>query len=100
MFDGISYGKGSAFLKQFYNILGYETMSEGLKVYFAKYAWGNTTLPDFVGCMEEAYRQSNDQSLGPDFDVTDWCDTWLNSSGINIIEPVLEIENGQIKSKG
>ena len=69
MFDGISYGKGSAFLKQFYNILGYETMSRGLHVYFSKYAWGNTTLPDFVGCMEEAYRESNNKSLGDDFDV-------------------------------
>lgn len=30
LFDGISYGKGSAFLKQFYNILGYDVMSRGL----------------------------------------------------------------------
>jgi len=34
LFDGISYGKGSAFLKQFYNILGFETMSKGLHLYF------------------------------------------------------------------
>ena len=34
MFDGISYGKGSAVLKQFYNLLGYETMKKGLHSYF------------------------------------------------------------------
>jgi len=56
LFDGISYGKGSAFLKQFYNILGYETMSKGLAKYFATYEWKNTTLPDFVNCLDEAYK--------------------------------------------
>lgn len=49
-------------------------------------------------CLAEAYQQSGDKSLGPDFDVTQWCDTWLKSSGVNTFEPVLEIENGQLKS--
>jgi len=55
MFDGISYGKGSAFLKQFYKMLGYDTIKKGLHAYFEKHQWGNTTLPDFVGCMLEAH---------------------------------------------
>jgi aminopeptidase N len=29
-FDGISYGKGAAFLKQIYHAIGHETMSKGL----------------------------------------------------------------------
>ena len=91
MFDGISYGKGSAFLKQFFNIIGYEVMSKGLHAYFEKHAWGNTTLPDFVGCMAEAYKQSGDKSLGADFDLAEWCDTWLNTSGINVLEPILDV---------
>lgn len=56
MFDGISYGKGSAWLKQLYFIIGHETMSKGLTLYFKKHEWGNTTLPDFVGCLEDAYK--------------------------------------------
>jgi aminopeptidase N len=52
LFDGISYGKGSAFLKQLFNVLGYETMSKGLAIYFNKYEWKNTELPDFVGSLE------------------------------------------------
>jgi aminopeptidase N len=56
MFDGISYGKGAAFLKQFYNLLGYETMKKGLHSYFDTHKWGNTTLPDFVGCMQTAWQ--------------------------------------------
>jgi len=34
LFDGIAYGKGSAWLNQLFNLLGYETMSKGLQVYF------------------------------------------------------------------
>ena len=90
LFDGISYGKGSAFLKQVFNILGYDTMSRGLHAYFAKYKWKNTTLPDFVSCLADAYRESGDVSLGPNFDFTAWCDTWLMSSGVNSFEPVIE----------
>ena len=55
IFDGISYGKGSAFLKQMYNILGRDVMSKGLKIYFDKHQWKNTQLPDFVGALEEAW---------------------------------------------
>jgi aminopeptidase N len=36
--------------------------------------------------------------MGPDFNFTEWCDTWLNTSGINILEPVIIYENGLIKS--
>lgn len=98
LFDGISYGKGSAFLKQLYNILGYNTMSAGLHLYFNKHQWGNTTLPDFVSCLDEAWKNSGDNSLGENFDLTAWCDTWLKTSGVNTIEPVLDIENGQLRN--
>ena len=98
LFDGISYGKGSAFLKQWFNILGFETMSAGLHMYFQRYEWSNTTLPDFVSCLVEAYQASGDQSLGPNFDMTQWCDEWLKSSGVNTLEPILELENGQLRS--
>jgi len=55
IFDGISYGKGSAWLKQTYNILGYDTMRAGLHRYFQEHSWKNTTLPDFVGCLDWAW---------------------------------------------
>ena len=73
-------------------------MSKGLSVYFKNHEWGNTTLPDFVNCMRDAYNQSGDTSLGIDFDLSEWADTWLSFSGINTLEPVVELENGQLKS--
>jgi aminopeptidase N len=39
LFDGISYGKGSAFLKQVYNVLGFDTIRKGLHLYFETYQW-------------------------------------------------------------
>ena len=98
LFDGISYGKGSAWLKQLYFIIGHDTMSKGLTMYFKKYEWQNTTLPDFVGCFDEAYRASGDKSLGADFDLVAWSDTWLNTSGVNTLEPILELADGKLKS--
>ena len=28
--------------------------------------------------------------MGDDFNFKDWCDSWLHTSGINILEPVIE----------
>lgn len=80
-------------------MLGYDVMSKGLAIYFNKYEWKNTELPDFVGALEQAYVESGDKSMGEDFNLTNWCNTWLKSSGINILEPVVEHnEDGSIKS--
>lgn len=72
-----------------FHILGYDTFSKGLHIYFSRYAWKNTTLPDFVGALCEAWEASGNKSMGETFKLADWCDTWLNSSGVNIIEPVM-----------
>ncbi len=48
LFDGISYGKGSSFLKQVYKFVGPEAFKKGVRLYFAKYANGNTSLGHFV----------------------------------------------------
>lgn len=73
-----------------FNVLGYDTIKAGLHRYFQTYKWKNTTLPDFVGCLQWAYDQSGDKSMGEDFNFTEWCDSWLKSSGVNILEPVVE----------
>jgi hypothetical protein len=43
-------------------------------MYFNKYQWKNTTLPNFVDMMQLAYEQAGgDKSLGEDFTITRWC---------------------------
>jgi aminopeptidase N len=39
IFDGISYGKGSSWLKQTYYMIGHDVMSKGLATYFSRHAW-------------------------------------------------------------
>jgi aminopeptidase N len=43
MFDGISYGKGASFLKQLLHFFGKDVIVDGLRSYFKKYAFSNTT---------------------------------------------------------
>jgi len=38
-----------------YKVIGYDAMKVGLHEYFETFQWKNTTLPDFVGCLDRAY---------------------------------------------
>lgn len=56
-------------------------------------------MPDFVGSLNWAWEQSGDQSMGASFNFTEWCDQWLKSSGVNVLEPLVEWnEDFSIKS--
>ena len=48
-FDGITYAKGAAVLKQLVAYVGRETFLAGVRAYFAAHAWGNATLADLLG---------------------------------------------------
>ena len=48
--------------------------------------------------MNEAYIASEDNSLGENFVLANWCNTWFTSSGINTLEPIVETENGELRS--
>jgi aminopeptidase N len=80
-------------------VLGKETFKTGLTNYFEKFQWKNTELGDFVSTLDEAYNKSGDKSMGPDFNFKKWCDEWLLTSGVNILEPIVEYgPNDTIKS--
>ena len=55
-------------------------MRDGLKSYFKKYAFKNTELIDFLNELGKAAK-----NLGLKEDLVQWSQTWLKSSGINII---------------
>ena len=82
-----------------YNVLGHETLKNGLHRYFKTYEWQNTTLPDFIGCLDWAYKQSGDKTMGEGFNFLEWSDSWLQTSGVNILEPVIEYnEDSSVKT--
>lgn len=87
-FDGISYSKGAAALKQLMFFIGEEAFKKGLSAYFKKYQWKNTNLKDFMGCMELA----SGKKLGA------WVKMWIKTTGVNTIEPLIKSKGGKIDS--
>ena len=80
-FDGITYAKGASVLQQLVAHVGRPQFIAGLQKYFAKHAWGNTTLNDLLVELESASGRKLDA----------WVNTWLQTAGVNTLRPQLEI---------
>jgi len=80
-FDGITYAKGASVLQQLVVHVGKENFIKGLRQYFAKHAWGNTTLNDLLVELEAASGR----------DLKPWVSTWLQTAGVNTWRPELNI---------
>jgi aminopeptidase N len=88
-FDGITYAKGGAILKQLVAYVGLEPFVAGLRTYFATYAWGNTRFADLLTELEAA----SGRDLGP------WSELWLKTAGVNTLKlDVTTDTNGLITS--
>ncbi|MDX8033007.1 aminopeptidase N [Lentzea sp. BCCO 10_0856] len=81
-FDGITYAKGASVLKQLVAYVGLENFLAGLRVYFAKHAWGNATLADLLGALEEASGR----------DLSWWSAQWLETTGLNLLRPKFTVD--------
>ncbi|HKA68318.1 MAG TPA: aminopeptidase N [Actinomycetes bacterium] len=80
-FDGIAYAKGASVLKQLAAYVGFEEFFAGLRHYFKRFAWGNTTLADLLSALEESSGR----------DMTAWAAQWLNTAGVNTLRPELTV---------
>jgi aminopeptidase N len=87
-FDGISYAKGASVLQQLVAHVGRDNFIKGLRLYFTKHAFGNTTLKDLIDQLEAASGR----------DLTPWVSTWLRTAGVNTLRPVIEIDGANYKS--
>jgi aminopeptidase N len=87
-FDGITYSKGASVLHQLVAHVGRPQFIEGLQKYFAKHAWGNTTLKDLLVELESASGRKLDA----------WVNTWLLTAGVNTLRPQLEVDGDTYKS--
>nr|WP_314735752.1 aminopeptidase N [uncultured Actinomyces sp.] len=70
-FDGITYAKGAAVLKQLVAWVGEDAFYEGARRYFDKHRFGATSLGDLLEALEEA----SHQELGS------WKSAWLDTPG-------------------
>lgn len=80
-FDGITYAKGASVLQQLVSHVGLENFLSGLRAYFQKHAWGNTTLNDLLVELEAASGR----------DLKPWVSTWLQTAGVNTLRPELKV---------
>ena len=74
LIDGITYGKGSSLIKQLIFLMDWDTFCAGLKIYFKRHKWGNTTLDDFIRCMQIGYDEN--KPLEP-LDLKQWSEDWI-----------------------
>ena len=86
-FDGISYAKGASVLQQLVEHVGRENFIKGLRIYFTKHAFKNTTLNDLMIELEATSGR----------DLKPWAATWLQTAGVNTLRPEIEIESGVYK---
>jgi len=81
-FDGISYAKGAAVLRQLVAYVGREEFFAGIRGYFAEHAWGNATLADFLRALSNSSGR----------DLTLWSEAWLESAGPNTLRAAFDLD--------
>jgi aminopeptidase N len=74
-FDGISYAKGAAVLKQLVAWLGDDAFLTGLNAHFEAHAYGNATLADLLGTLSKASGR----------DLSGWAEVWLRQAQVNTL---------------
>jgi aminopeptidase N len=74
-FDGISYAKGAAVLKQLVAWVGEEAFTAGIRRYFRAHEYGNADLAAFLAALAAASGRPLDR----------WAEVWLERAGINTL---------------
>jgi aminopeptidase N len=88
-FDGITYAKGAAVLRQLVAWVGLEHFMAGVRTYFDRYAWSNTKLADLLAELETTSGR----------DLAEWSKEWLQTAGCNTLRPSFELDaNGRYTS--
>jgi aminopeptidase N len=81
-FDGITYAKGAAVLRQLVAWVGLERFMAGVRTYFDRYEWGNTRLADLLAELEVTSGR----------DLAEWSKEWLQTAGCNTLRPSFELD--------
>ncbi len=81
-FDGISYAKGSAALRQLIAFIGDDAFTAGVAAYLDAHRFGNASLADFLACME----------LASGAELGTWTQAWLGTAGLDTLRVDLEAD--------
>lgn len=75
-FDGITYAKGAAVLKQLRAYLGEQSFVAGARLYFQRHQFSSTCLEDFLTALEDACGETK---------LKQWAHDWLATTGPSVI---------------
>ncbi|MFL6137859.1 MAG: aminopeptidase N [Frankiaceae bacterium] len=81
-FDGITYAKGAAVLKQLVALVGMDAFFRGVRAYLAAHAHGNARFADLLAALETASSR----------DLGTWSRLWLETAGTNVLRPEVETD--------
>lgn len=70
-FDGITYAKGAAVMKQLFHYVGETIFLQACRTYFERFAFGAAQLADFLQILSDESGR----------DLQSWSDAWLETSG-------------------
>lgn len=79
-FDGITYAKGAAVIKQLFHYVGDTAFLDACRIYFQRYSFGSAQLADFLKILEEASGR----------DMATWSAQWLQTSGPSTISAKID----------
>lgn len=79
LFDGISYSKGAAVLKQLNFVVGEDNFRAGLRNYMQKFQFSNATFDDLI----------TELNAETEHDMHEWANSWVKTAGLNEVEPVI-----------
>lgn len=82
IFDGITYNKGAAVLKQLYFLIGKDNFSKNIGNYFNKYKWSNTTLDNFIEELDNFEPEDKHEA----YNIIKWQEDWIQKAGLNAVE--------------
>ena len=85
-FDGITYGKGASAIKQLVAAMGLEGFRNGMRIYFERHAYGNTTLSQWLDALGE----------GVGRDLHEWARLWLETPSLNTIAARIDADGDRI----
>jgi aminopeptidase N len=86
-FDGISYAKGSAVLKQLYFLVGHDCFQAALQKYMQHFKFSNAVFDDLIRFLDEEVRHR-----GLDIDLHEWAESWVNTSGLNEVQALVSLD--------
>ena len=90
IFDGITYQKGSAVMRQLMAILGEEGFSLALSRYFKKHEYKNTVLKDLLSEVQTVLDERGESLIN----MQDWNKKWIEEAGYDqiVIESIDKTE--------